>query len=137
MDISGKTVRAMEIAQQVLRLCYPLRALHATHVYYNNAPVEPFLSPEHTGLKARTEVALRMGRPIKEHLVFDVYFFWKDERIMYNMDNAFVVEVVFPEGAQRARWDAIIRVRWADLGWPAGDAPFPLLVGETFVNDWM
>jgi len=134
-DTSGKAFEALEIATQVLRLCYPLRMVKAVHVYYNNEQIEPFVRPQHPGIEG-------WDKPITEHIVCDIYFLFDDAYTSKDEDDAFVVEVVFPQGAERNRWDALARVRWFDLGWVKmgqynGDSPVPQLSGETFVNTWM
>ena len=130
-DTSGQAFEALEIATQVLRLCYPLRALGAVHCYYNNSKFEPFVAHEQGG-KA----------PVKNYIVVDIYFFFEGEAYgTKTEDDAFAVEVAFPQNVERARWH-IARVRWADLGWRLrgnhrGDTPVPQLVGETIVSHWM
>lgn len=133
-DLSGKGFEAVEIATQVLRLCYPLRNVVAVHSYYNNEPIAPFVRAEHEGVEGRDQVPT-------EHVVVDVYFMFDDAYTTKSEDEAFVVEVAFPQGLERTRW-AVARVRWCDMGWNArgqysGDNPVEQLSGETLVNFWM
>lgn len=130
-DVSGKAFEAVEVATQVLRLCYPMRYVKAVHCYYNNEPIEPFLAQEH--------FTPRLHRDL-EHVVVDVYFLFGGNYESTSEDEAFAVEVIMPVNAERARWN-VARVRWADLGWNTygnyeGDNPAPQLVGETIANFW-
>ena len=131
---------AQEIATQVFRLHYPLREIAAVHSYFNNEPVKPFLLSEHPSLTERQ--AGSMARPLRKFVVVDVYFLFGGNLESKNEDEAFVVEVTFPEEAERSRWSGIRRVRWADLQWNRlgnhpGDVPVRHLSGETFVNAWI
>lgn len=133
-DLSGKALRAQEIALQVFRLCYPMPALNGCRLFYNNTPVEPFLRAEHPSLSSDEHPRHRaLSVPLREFVTIDICLFFDKRR---TPEEAFLVEVVFPEHAERARWSSIIRVRWADLAWGVHfDAPVPVLAGETFVSD--
>jgi|GEM_PF-3937790 len=137
-DVSGKAFEAVEIATQVLRLCYPLRPVSAVRTYYDNTPIEPFLNAEHSSL---SDAESSMAVPIPSYTVVDVNFLFGGAYVSRGENDAFAVEVAFPADAKRVRWQTIIRVRWADLSWGRlgnhhGDLPVPELVGETFVNTW-
>ncbi len=143
-DVSGKVFEAVEIATKVLRLCYPLRTVKATKCYFNNHPVEPFLRPEHPGLDEGHDPKLKkFTQQCKEYVVVDVYFLFASlANESEGEKDAFAVEVAFPVGVERVRWNRIVRVRWADLGFHnqgnhSDDQPVPELLGETFVNNWL
>lgn len=141
-DVSGKAFGAIEIARQVLRLCYPLRQIAAVHCYYNNSPMEPFVGAEHPDLPVHQEGFEKLTKPPKEYIVVDIYFLFDDQFGSKNEDEAFAVEVAYPVDVSRVRWRSIARVRWEDLCWKMmgsvqGGVPVPRLYGETFVNLWM
>jgi hypothetical protein len=135
-DTGDKAFEAVEIATRVLRLHYPERQVRGVRCYFDNTPIEPFLAPEHLTTKGPAD------NTRKEHIVVDVYFvFGGAVYPSKSEEDAFVVEVVFPKCAERVRWQGLVRVRWADLGWKKhgnhqGDNPVPNLAGETFVNLW-
>ena len=131
---NNKVFDAVEIANKVLRLCFPYRVVKTTRVYWNNfgtnlliTSSDPEIGPE--WVKAKT---------------VDVYFWLLDQRFeqqeRYDPDQekeSFVVEVAYPAKKpkyEKGRWD-IARVRWAHLGLDE-DSPIEALVGETYTNFW-
>lgn len=135
-DTGSKGFEAVEIATRVLRLHFPSRHVRAVRTYFNNEPMPPFVKANQSPL------AGKLGGPVRMHIVVDVYFFFGGQFGSDGEQDAFVVEVAFPIEAQRAQWQCIARVRWADLNWErmgshAGDVPVPHLIGETFINDWL
>lgn len=145
VEIDRQASHAMDIAWQVLRLCYPMRQTSKVRMYYNFSPFAPFLRAEHEGLDIKgmnfatadmRRAAKKTTVPIKDHVVVDVHYFLDS----IHENESFLIEVAIPQGLQRARWD-IVRVRWCDLGWTTNgggsdDVPLPHLCGEAYVNHW-
>lgn len=147
-DISEKNFEALQITQKVVGLCYPWRFIKAVHCYYDNTPIEPFMLPElqldsdlqkfaeEDGLTKREK---KQMQPIKDYIVIDVYFLFGDSAYpSQGEQDAFMVEVAFPVGGEKARWASLARVRWIDLAWPNkyGAVPVAELMGEIYVNAW-
>jgi hypothetical protein len=148
-DINQLASHALDLAGLTRQLCYPLPIILKTALYYNNAPFTPYLLAEHPGLEVEgvqygtpemKEAARQTSVPIKDYVVIDVHYFFDRPRQVKKLEDSFVVEVAFPQGTQRARWN-LIRVRWCDLGWSkrgnhCNDVPIPCLCGETYANNW-
>jgi hypothetical protein len=145
VEIDRQAAHALNIAWQVLRLCYPMRQTTKVRMYNNYAPFTPFLRAEHPGLDltgvkfgtpAMSKAAKKMAVRIEDHNVVDIYYFLDG----VCEKDAMLVEVAFPQGLQRVRWD-IVRARWCDLSWTTygdgqADIPLPHYCGEAFINHW-
>lgn len=128
-EIDRLASEAIGIAYTVLRLCYPLRVVRKTLLYYNNAP------------RASLWKTASVDPDRKEHVVIDVHCVIGEGGWPSDEAGDFIIEVALPQGSSLRSVDYMARVRWADLGWydrrGTGDILAPhTMCSETYVNFW-
>lgn len=103
-DCGEKYFEAQEVAQRILRLCYPHRVVSSVHASYNNEPIDPIFV-EREGYSQR---------PIDGYTVIDFEFTFGDSHVG-PIKNAFVVELTIPRGENLHAGQEVMRARWALL----------------------